>query len=262
MTTTMMTIEASKRASRRLFQTALLGIISQYSYSETLHLAAASNFTLPLREIAQSFEAQSPHKLVVSYGSSGKLYAQIKHGAPFEVFLSADQDKPERLVTEGLADGASRFTYAVGALALWSPNAERFSGSPDDLQVEGVRKIALANPRLAPYGEAALAVIKGLSLQDKLGKRLVYGDNIAQTYQFVHSGNADLGFVSQSQIIQEGEVVQGTAWLIPESMHPAIKQDAVILNKGLKNPASTAFIEYLKAPGSVQTLQAFGYRQP
>ena len=227
-----------------------------------VQVAVASNFSKPMTEIAALFREQTGHEAKLSFGSSGKFTAQIRYGAPFEVFLSADTDKPAVLIKSGLADPASVFTYAQGALALWSANPDYIKTDAAILKEGDFRHIALATPELAPYGIAAEQVLQHLALTELLKERIVMGENISQAFQFVQTGNAELGFVAVSQIMRQGEVISGSAWIVPPAYYQPIKQDAVLLKKGLKNPAATELLDFLRSEAVNQVLRAYGYTRP
>lgn len=229
-------------------------------HAETIHVAVASNFSLPMQHIVMAFEKQFPHRLKLSYGSSGKFFAQITHGAPYDVFFSADQAKPKALVNQQLALASSQFTYALGALALWSADTSKVDPQGHILNSNEFNKLAFANPKLAPYGQAALDVLNNLQLIDSTQARWVQGENIAQTYQFVASQNADIGFVALSQIMQNGQLKSGSAWIIPPQLYQAIKQDAVILQHAAHKPGATQLIEFMHSPSVKEILLAFGYQ--
>ena len=219
-------------------------------------MAVASNFTTPMKVLAAEFERASSHRVKLAFGSSGKLYAQIKNGAPFQVLFSADQAKPIALEEAGLAVPGSRFTYAIGALALWSPRA--------DLSEAAVRrrlsgKLALANPRLAPYGVASIEVLANLELEEKTRANWVRGENIAQTFQFVDSGNADVGFVALSQVMEKGEIKKGSAWIIPPKLYRPIRQDAVLLSSAKDNSAAYELLKFMRGPKAKNIIHSFGY---
>jgi molybdate transport system substrate-binding protein len=222
-------------------------------------VAVASNFAEPMKRIAALFTAATGHEVKLSTGSTGKFYSQIVAGAPFEVFLAADDERPRKLVAEGHAVAVSEFTYAIGQLVLWSPKPGVVDGQGAVLAGEGFAKLAIANPRLAPYGAAAVAVLKARGLADKLAPRLVQGDNISQTYQFVATGNAELGFVAGSQVMQPGKAVEGSAWRVPQELYPPIRQDAVLLSKGADNPAAKALLDFLRGPQANEVITGFGY---
>lgn len=222
-------------------------------------VAVASNFTAPMQAIAAGFERDTGHKAQLAFGSTGKFYAQIRNGAPFQVLLAADDEIPARLEQDGLALPGSRFTYAVGRLVLWSASADLVDGKGDVLRKGAFRKLAIANPRLAPYGRAAVEVLTGMGLTDALAPRFVQGENIAQTWQFVATGNAELGFVALSQVVREGRVAGGSSWIVPDRLHAPIRQDAVILAPGRDNAAAAALLRYLKGDRARAILQSYGY---
>jgi len=228
--------------------------------ADELRLAVASNFSPTVQHLIRDFEAQYPgtHIKLIS-GSSGKLYAQIRHGAPYDVFLSADQEKPRRLVEEGLAQAGSRFTYATGLLVLWSRDATRIDSGEMILQTSDFNKLAIANARLAPYGEAAEQVLLRLGLRESSRSKWVQAENIAQTFQFVETGNAEIGFVSKSQVWRNGKLSHGSVWFIPENWYAPIKQDAVLLNKAADNKLAELFLAYLKRADVRARIAAFGY---
>lgn len=222
-------------------------------------VAVAANFVTPLQAIAASFEKDTGHKLRLSSGSSGKLYAQIRHGAPFDVFLSADSEIPARLEAEGLAVPGSRFTYATGTLVLWSPRPDFVDTQGNVLNGDGFTRLAIASPKLAPYGAAAIETLTQLKLRARLEPRFVQGESIAQTYQFVMSGNAELGFVALSQVMKDGRLTAGSAWIVPAHHHAPIRQDAVLLGRGAQNPAAHALMDYLKQPRIKALIRGYGY---
>ena len=207
------------------------------------------------------FESETGHSLRIVSGSTGKLYAQIVNGAPFDVFLSADQERPERLVSEGRAEPTSRFTYAVGRLILWSPDASRdLSDGAKALAAQEFRKLALPNPPLAPYGLAAQQVLEKLGLWTALRERIVMGENVGQTYGLVASGNAEIGFVSLSSFLSENTEQRGVFWAVPDEHHAPIRQDAVVLKRASDNPAAQAFATFLKGEAARKVLVRFGYK--
>ena len=230
--------------------------------SEPINIAAAANFMAPLKTIATDFEAQSGHKTRVSFGSSGKLYAQITHGAPFDVFLSADQKAPISLEAQDLAVKSSRFTYALGQLALWSTHASYRDKLREVLIAGDYQTLAIANPKLAPYGEAALQTLASLGISKDRIPRLVQGESITQTFQFIHSGNASLGFIALSQAVSFKASARGALWIIPHEHYSPIQQDAVLLNRGQPNPAAWAFLAYLKSQPARAVIESFGYQLP
>jgi molybdate transport system substrate-binding protein len=222
-------------------------------------VAVAANFTAPMKAIAAGFEKDTGHKATLAFGATGKFYAQIKNGAPFQMLLSADDETPARLEREGLTVAGSRFTYAVGSLVLWSSKPGYVDARGEVLKQGDYKKLALANPRLAPYGRAAMEVLAGLGLTETATPRFVLGENIAQTYQFVSTGNAELGFVALSQVMQEGRVTSGSAWIVPGKLHAPIRQDAVILVAGKDNAAASALMAYLKGDKARAIMGTYGY---
>lgn len=238
---------------------ALLLALSGTAFAAEVQVAVASNFIAPMRAVAAGFERSTGHRVRLAFGATGKFYAQIRNGAPFDVLLAADDTTPAKLEREGRAVAASRFTYAIGRLALWS-------AKPGFVDVEGAvlgqgsfRRLAIANPRLAPYGAAAVEVLERRGLLARLRPRLVQGENIAQTYQFVASGNAELGFVAASQVFVDGRLARGSAWVVPQALHAPIRQDAVVLARGRDNPAARALIDYMKQDEARAIIRAYGY---
>jgi molybdate transport system substrate-binding protein len=227
--------------------------------AEEVQVAVAANFAAPMQAIATAFEKDTGHKARLAFGSSGKFYAQIKNGAPFQVLLSADAETPARLEQEGMTVPATRFTYAIGALVLWSASEDRVDGRGDVLRKGGYAHLAIANPKLAPYGAAAVEVLKQLGLLDAVRPKLVQGENIAQTWQFVASGNAELGFVARSQVTRDGKLSHGSAWIVPANLHPPIRQDAVVLANGRGNAAAGALMAYLRSEQAKAVIRAYGY---
>jgi molybdate transport system substrate-binding protein len=222
-------------------------------------VAVASNFTTPMKVIAQAFERDTGHKVILSFGATGQFYAQIKNGAPFAVLLAADDETPARLEREGVAVTGTRFTYATGKLVLWSKKADLVDDKGEILKTGKFDKLALANPKLAPYGAAALQVLEKLSLTKQLGPKLVEASNIGQTFQFVSSGNAALGFVALSQVFENGKLKEGSDWVIPSNLYSPIKQDAVLLTSGKANLAAQALLHYLRSDRAKAIIVSFGY---
>jgi molybdate transport system substrate-binding protein len=202
-----------------------------------------------------------PHKIAISVGSTGKFYAQISNGAPFDVFLSADDETPVRMEREKLAVAGSRFTYAIGKLALWSATAGVVDSNGEVLRKGAFKRLAIANPKLAPYGAAAQQAMEKLGVWSAVQGKLVFGENIAQTQQFVASGNADLGFVAFSQI-QDGGRAGGSHWLVPQAQYDFIRQDAVLLPRGAENPAARAFLDFLRTSTARDLIRTAGYDLP
>lgn len=224
-----------------------------------VQVAVAANFTAPMKIIAADFAQATGHQALLSFGSTGKLYAQIKNGAPFEILLAADDKTPARLEQEGLAVSGRRFTYAIGRLVLWSARPDGIDAQGTVLKQGDFMHLAIAAPKLAPYGAAAVETLKKLGLYAAIEPKFVQGENIAQTYQFVVTGNAELGFVALSQVYADGKLKSGSGWIVPDDLHNPIRQDAVLLVKGGDNPAAIALIDYLKSDAAKAVIQSFGY---
>ena len=229
------------------------------AHAAEVTVAVAANFAAPMQQIARAFAQDTGHQAVLSMGATGSFYAQIRNGAPFHVFLSADDETPQRLEREGLAVAGTRFTYAIGQLVLWSPQPGRVDDRGEVLRTGALPRLAIANPRLAPYGQAAMQVLDRLGVTAQWQPRLVVGENIAQAYQFVATGNASLGFVALSQVLVEGRIREGSAWIVPASLHEPIRQDAVLLPRGQGNPAATALLAYLRGDKARALIRAHGY---
>lgn len=229
------------------------------AHAEQVAVAVAANFTAPMQQIAEAFEKDTGHKAVLSFGATGKFYAQIVNGAPFEVFLSADDETPAKLEQEFLAAPHTRFTYAIGTLVLWSAKADTVDPNGAVLRTGEFRHLSLANPKTAPYGAAAIETMKQLGVLDKLQARIVQGENISQAHQFVATGNAELGFVALSQVFKDGKLTSGSAWIVPNKLYSPIRQDAVLLAKSSKNAAARALIDYLKTPKAREVIKSYGY---
>ncbi|HPE60634.1 MAG TPA: molybdate ABC transporter substrate-binding protein [Thiolinea sp.] len=238
---------------------ALLLLGSAAAQAEDVHVAVAANFTKPMETIAADFEKASGNKVIASFGSSGKLLEQIKNGAPFEVFLSADQKRPEAVEAAALAVADSRFTYAIGSLVLWSAQQGVVDDQGEVLKRGDFRHIAIANPDTAPYGKAAIETMSGLGVLETLQPKIVQGDSIAQTHAFVSSGNAELGFVALSQVIKDGEISEGSSWMVPMELYEPIRQDAILLKTGENNSAARALLEYLQSDAAHRVIESFGY---
>jgi molybdate transport system substrate-binding protein len=235
-------------------------LASTLSNAAEIRVAVAANFATTLKEIATVFEKDTGHKVALTQGSTGKLYAQISRGAPFDVLLSADDETPEKLVREGKAVAGTQFTYAVGRLALWSPKPDFVDEGGQVLKTDKFRFVAIANSRVAPYGRAAVQVMQKLGVLNVIEPRVVQGESITQTFQFVATGNAQLGFVALSQIVDNEKIKSGSAWIIPESMHEALKQDAVLLNSAKDAAAATALLQFLKSDKAKKLIAAHGYQ--
>lgn len=248
---------SSRRISGLLAALALSG----QALAGEVQVAVAANFSAPMQAIARAFEQSSGHRVAAAYGATGQFYAQINHGAPFEVLLAADDSTPAKLEHEGAGVPGSRFTYAVGALALWSARPGYVDAAGAVLKRDTFRHLAIANPQTAPYGLAATQVLDQLGLTEAIEPKLVEGQNIAQAYQFVASGNAELGFVALSQVYKDGQITRGSAWQVPAQLHEPIRQDAVLLTKGQDNPAARALLEYLRGEQAATLIRAYGYQR-
>lgn len=222
-------------------------------------VAVAANFAGPFQKIAADFAAATGHTAVPVVGATGKFHTQIKAGAPFEVLLAADDETPKKLVDEGFAVKGSAFTYAVGKLVLWSAQPGVVDAQGEVLKNGAFAHLAVANPKLAPYGAAAMETLKALGLSEALAPKIVQGENIAQTFQFIATGNAELGFVALSQVAQPGKPAVGSHWLVPAKYHTPILQDAVLLHKGAGKPAAQALLGYLRSDAAKAVIQAHGY---
>jgi len=223
-------------------------------------VAVASNFLNPFKQLAQDFRKESGHTVRTVSGSTGKLYAQIIHGAPFDVFLAADRERPRILGRNGKAAPATRFTYARGKIVLWSADPKRIAGDGATVLRRGnFRHLALANPKTAPYGKAAFTALNRLNLWEALSPVIVRGENIGQTFQFVATGNAEIGFVALAQVLDPRLKTKGSRWPVPENLYDAIDQDAVLLTHGQSNPAARAFLQYLKSDPAQKIIQSYGY---
>jgi molybdate transport system substrate-binding protein len=227
-------------------------------FAEQALVAVAANFIPPFREIAIEFETASGHTLRVAAGASGTFYAQIKNGAPFDVFFSADAERPKLLEDEGLGVKDSRFTYAVGRLVLWSPNADLVKGE-ETLHSETFKRLAIANPKTAPYGLAAMQAMQKLDVWESLQLKLVIGENLGQTMGFVESGNAELGFLAFSQVMDPKIKAKGSRWDVPSHLHEPIKQDVILLTKGKDNQAAKALMAFMGGPQAKKIIERYGY---
>jgi molybdate transport system substrate-binding protein len=250
------------RLQRALLQ--LLGVVSlclaSTAHAAVAQIAVAANFAEPMAALAKELKASTGHDLRIAIGPSGSLYAQIVNGAPFDVFLSADQERPTALEKSGHCVAGSQFTYAEGQLALWSPRPGLNLVKGEGLLLEQVGKVAMANPKLAPYGLAAQQSMRSLGIDAAIRSKLVRGNSIGQTFSMVASGNADVGFVALSQIISGEYAIRGSTWTVPAELHEPIRQDAVLLKRGETNPAALALMALLRKPSTREKLKAFGYR--
>ncbi len=243
----------------RLLCLLLALVFSATLRAEVVQVAVAANFTAPMRTIAADFERDTGHKARLSFGATGKFYAQIKSGAPFDVLLAADDETPARLAAEGDAVPGSRFTYATGRLVLWSAKPDTVDAKGEVLKRNKFKSIAIAAPKLAPYGAAAVQALTQLGLLASLSPKFVQGESIGQAYSFVATGNAELGFVALSQVYEGGKLKHGSAWIVPEHLHSPLRQDAVQLARAKDNKAAAALLAYLKSDKAKALIRAYGY---
>ncbi len=247
----------------RLLPTLLTLLLAAVVHTQVLaaqaQIAVAANFAEPIKAVAAVLQKTTGHTLSVTLGATGKLYAQIKNGAPFDVFLAANTAAPAALEKDGLAQVGSSFTYARGKLVLWSADAARVDAKGEVLKGNGFRKLAYANPKTAPYGEAALQTMDKLGLTSALTSKLVQGESIGQAFNFVHTGNAELGFVALSQVLVGGQLKGGSMWVVPQTLYSPIQQNAVLLNRGSNNPAALALIQLLQSPNIKDLIRSYGY---
>lgn len=222
-------------------------------------VAVAANFATPMQRIALAFEQETGHKAVLSFGSTGSFYAQIRNGAPFQVLLAADDETPIKIEDAGLGVSGSRFTYAIGRLVLWSPQRGLVDEQGGILRTGRVTRIAIANPKLSPYGAAAIETLRAMGILQDVSPRFVQGENIAQAFQFVASQNATMGFVALSQVITDGAIPRGSAWVVPAHLHAPIRQDAILLAKGADHAAARALMGYLRGDRTRALIKTLGY---
>lgn len=241
---------------RSLILTALL---AGAAHADTVSVAVAANFTAPMQKIAAEFAKDTGHKAELSFGATGKFYAQISNGAPFGILLAADDTTPAKIAREGKGVADSRFTYAVGKLVLWSKQDGYVDAQGAVLKTGKFQHVAIANPKLAPYGLAAEQTLTQLGLLEQIKPKFVQGENIGQTYQFAATGNAELGFVALSQVMEDGKIKSGSAWLVPSNMHEPIRQDAIVLNTAKDNAAAKALMDYLRGDKARAIITSYGY---
>lgn len=237
---------------------AALGVAAG-AHAGDVTVAVAANFAAPMQRIAAAFERATGHRAVLAIGSTGRFYAQVRNGAPFQVLLAADDETPARLETEGLGVAGTRFTYATGRLVLWSATPGLVDARGDVLRREGGARVAIADPRIAPYGAAALQTLERLGLLAALRPRLVQGDSVGQAHQFVASGNAPLGFVALSQVQVDGRIPTGSAWVVPAALHDPIRQDAILLAAGREHAPARALLAFLRGEEARAIIRAHGY---
>lgn len=240
---------------------ASLSLLALHADAGEVRAAVAANFTVPVKLIAEQFQADTGHTVKASYGSTGKFYSQIKNGAPFDVLLAADDTTPSKIGKEGLGTPASQFTYAIGKLVLWSKKPGYVDAKGYVLQSK-FNKLAIANPKLAPYGVAAQETLQSLGLMDGVQSRIVMGESITQTMQFADTGNADMAFIALSQTMKDGKPIEGSAWVVPSHMFTPIRQDAIVLTTVEDKAATEAFMKYLKSAKAIAVIKSFGYELP
>ena len=228
-------------------------------HADEVQIAVAANFTAPAKLIAADFERATGHRAQLAFGATGKFYAQIRNGAPFDVLLAADDETPARLEKEGAAVAGGRFTYATGRLVLWSAKSGYVDDRGEVLKKGDFKHLSIANPKLAPYGAAAVEVLTALKLLDAVQPKFVQAENIAQAHQFIATGNAELGFVALSQVMTDGKLGEGSAWVVPAGLHQPIRQDAVLLDKGRGKLAAEAWLKYLRGDKAKVIIKSFGY---
>lgn len=239
---------------------ALMAMLASASVlAEEVQVAVAANFTAPMKLIAADFEKDTGHKTVLSFGATGKFYAQITNGAPFDVFLAADTETPAKLEKEGAAVSGSGFTYATGRLVLWSAKPGVVDDKGAVLLRGDFKHLAIAAPKLAPYGAAAIETMTKVGLLPSLEPKLVQGESIGQTFSMIASGNAELGFVALSQVYEDGKIKSGSAWTVPTNLHSPIRQDAVLLTRAKNNQAAVQLVAYLKTEKAKNVIRSFGY---
>lgn len=250
-----------KHICMSLFVTLVSAVPPSMSRADEALVGVATNFAEVMEQLEARFEQHSGHDLTVVAGSTGKLYAQITNGAPFDVFLAADRERPRLLEERGLAVDGTRLTYAVGRLVLWSPEATRISADgADTLRNGDFRRLAMANPALAPYGAAARQTLEALGLYERLGDRLVLGENIGQAFAMVATANAELGFVALSYVTSARNEIPGSRWDVPQEYYTPIRQDAVLLERGTGNDAAAALLRWLREDEARAIIERFGYR--
>jgi len=245
-----------------LVEALLFSSMACSTYAGEVSAAVAANFTAPVQQIVELFQKETGHTVRLSFGSSGKFYAQIKEGAPFDVFLAADEKNPKLLEQESLAVANTRFVYALGKLVLWSAKPGFVDNQGEVLSKGNYGKLSYADPKLAPYGLAAQETLQHLNLWDKVQSKLVTGESITQAYQFAATGNAELAFISLSQITKDGKVTEGSWWVVPENLYTPIKQSAVLLSAAKDKIAAQAFLDFLKSKKAAAIIRGFGYELP
>ncbi|MGJ8671145.1 MAG: molybdate ABC transporter substrate-binding protein [Oceanococcus sp.] len=254
-----MTVPFRQALSIQLIACLIAWLCPVGAFAEQVTVAVASNFAVAMKDVVLAYQRSHGHEVRLAPGSSAKLYAQIRNGAPFHVFLSADQSTPEKLLEQGLAVPGSRIGYAQGALVLWSKTPGLFADQAEVRKQLQSQRLALANPRLAPYGRASVQVLAALGLDIETRENRVYGENIAQTFQFAYSGNAGLGFIAVSQWLALENASLSSSWRVPQSMYEPIRQDAVLLKAGQHNGAARSLLSYLQSEQALRIMQRYGY---
>ena len=244
---------------RRLLTLTAALALSAAAQAEVVQIAVAANFTAPARALAEIFARTTGHEAKLSFGATGAFYTQIKNGAPFDILLAADDERPIRLEKEGDTVPGSRFSYAIGQLVLWSAKPGFVDGEGAVLKGGNFNKLAIANPQLAPYGAAAVETMDKLGLAAALTPKLVTGESIGQTYNFIATGNAELGFVALAQVLDGGKLKSGSMWVVPAKYHAPIIQDAVILKRAAANPAAKAWMALMRSPNTQDFIRSYGY---
>jgi molybdate transport system substrate-binding protein len=247
-------------ASIRLLCGFLLLVLSSITWAQEVQVAVAANFAAPMKQIAAGFEQALGYKTALSFGATGNFYAQIKNGAPFDIFISADQTTATKLANEREAVSETQFTYAIGTLVLWSATPNLVDADGTVLKPGHFTHIAIASPSQAPYGAAATEVLKSLHLLEALTPKIVQGESIGQTYSFVATGNAELGFVALSQVWDKDKIKSGSGWIVPNNLYTPLRQDAILLMHGKDNPAAIALLAYLKTEAAKKIIRSFGYQ--
>lgn len=245
--------------SRLLLVSLCLVLGAARAQAPPVHVAVAANFSAPMKRLAADFEQGSGHKLLLSFGATGKFVAQIRNGAPFDVLLAADTASVQQLTQEQWVVAGTPFSYATGRLMLWSAQPGLVDAQAQVLHSPRFKHLAVAAPQLAPYGAAAMQTLSRLGLAEALTPKLVHGESIAQTYSFVASGNAELGFVAQSQVWKNGALTKGSGWLVPATLHDPLRQQAALLNRAANNPGARALLQFLKTDQAKAVIRSFGY---
>ncbi len=248
-----------RRFTCRWLAPCVVALFAQGVQAAEVHVAVAANFTAPMKRIAEEFEKDTGHKAVLSFGSTGKFYAQITNGAPFDVFLAADDETPAKLEKNGTAIAGTRFTYATGRLVLWSAKPTLVDEKAAVLVRNDFKYLAIAAPKLAPYGAAAMETLTKIGMLPLLQPKLVTGESIGQTFSMISTGNAELGFVAMSQVFEDGKLKSGSAWVVPANLHNPLKQDAVLLTRAKGNPAALQLLTFLKSGQARAIMNSFGY---